>query len=425
MVGALKVSGKPMKAAGSISGQRRRYLWFGVCLAVFAVLFAGFWLPHEERFFHYATRSHGENWDFRVYYAAGHNWALGLDPYASQYEAPTVRSAAKPIRFPHQHTIRFIYPPTLLPAYRWLAHIPYRKARVYWRDLNFILLAAAGIVAVVLERSRRLEVSAALLLAGMVSFPLLYHVRQGNIDMIVAGLATCGFLLYGRLRSWPTAFLLALAIAAKLTPLLILAALVIYYRDLRILLKTAALLAVMVAVSLLFVPLRYYREAARVLFVRSQSMPGAVNQSAMRFLHTVPWAPRYLSLIAFACLFVGLYRLGRRADASTKALRRSGEAPDIRMFALTVLVMLLFTPLAWVWTYVWVIVPMAMLLVGRQRLHGTTGRLILLSAVALMSAPIARHGAVLDSLTMIGGAIALVALVLCCLGVLDSEPRPA
>ena len=391
---------------------RLRYLWFGLALLAFAMIVITFWLPAENRYFDYQTRSHGYNWDFHVYYAAGHDWALGMDPYADQWLSPTVHSAARPIRFKRQQTLRFIYPPTLLPAYRWIAHLPYRKARVDWRDLNFVLLATAAAVAVVFERGRRLEVGATLLLLGALSFPILYHVREGNIDMIVAGLATSGFLLYGRSRSWPSALLFALAAVVKVTPLLVVAALIVYYRDWRFLLKTALLLGAVVALSLVFVPLHYYREAAAVLFLRSQSMPGAVNQSLMRWLHRFPSAPRYVSLAAYACLLGGLAWMGRKAGASAASVGRRGEAPNVCIFALTVFVMLLFTPIAWIWTYVWIIVPAAMLLMGRQRLGSLWARFVLLAAVALMSAPIRpRGGPLLDSLTMIGGTLALGCLV--------------
>jgi hypothetical protein len=389
-----------------------RYLCFCLVLIGVAVYAAAYWLPAEKRYFDYHTRSHGYNWDFRVYYAAGRDWSLGMDPYASQWLSPTVQSAVKPIRFKDQRTLRFIYPPTLLPVYRWIAHLPYRKARVDWRDLNFVVLAAAGLVAVFLERGRRLEVAAALLLLSVLSFPVLYHVREGNIDMIVAGLATSGFLLYGRARSWPSAVLLALAAVTKVTPLLVVVALVVYYRDWRFAAKTALILGAVVGVSLAFVPLHFYREAAAVLFLRSQSMPGAVNQSLMRWLHRFPTAPRYASFAAYACLLGGLAWMGRRAHADARAIAASVEAPDVLVFSLAVLVMLLFTPIAWIWTYVWVIVPAAMLLMGRQRLSTLWARLVLLGGVALMSAPIRpRGGPILDSLTMIGGGVALACLI--------------
>ena len=102
--------------------------------------------------------------------------------------------------------------------------------------------------------------------------------------MIVAGLATSGFLLYGRYRSWPAAILLALAVVTKLTPLLVVAALGAYYRDWRFLAKTLSATVLLLALSLIWVPAHFYDEAAHVLFVRSRSMTGYVNQSAMRLL---------------------------------------------------------------------------------------------------------------------------------------------
>ena len=422
MVGSTKGDGRLRAMAGATGAtapRGARLVLFGVAFALIALLAWHYWLPAAHRYFNYETHSHGANWDFRVYYAAGHNWALGLDPYGSEQQAPTVFTG-EPIRFAYQATIRFIYLPTLLPAYRWLAHLPYRNARHLWLYLNFAVLAAAGVAAVALERGRRLEVTATLLLLSVVSFPLLYHIREGNIDMIVAGLATAGFLLYGRYRSWPSAILLALAVVTKVTPLLVVAALVVYYRDLRFLAKSLAAVGALVGLSLLAVPLRFYSEAAQVLFVRSRSMKGYVNQSAMRLLYNVPWGARIVGAAAFVGLLALLYVLGRRGGADTSRAVTAGEAPDVRVFALTVFVMLLFTPIAWVWTYVWVLVPGAMLLSGRQRLHGVVATGLLGAALVLMSLPITRHPWH-DSLTMIGGGVALLCLLLCCLGLIGND----
>jgi hypothetical protein len=93
--------------------------------------------------------------------------------------------------------------------------------------------------------------------------------------------------------------------------------------------------------------------------------------------------------------------------------------PDVRVLALVVVVMLLFSPIAWIWTYVWMIVPLAMLLMGRQRVRGVAWPLLLVAAI-LMSVPISRQP-VSDSLTMIGGAIAAVLLLVRSLGLLDER----
>ncbi len=414
-------------AGGAPAPLWRRLALLALAIALVVGLGSTVWLPAAHRSFDYHTRTHGWNWDFRVYYAAGRDWSLGIDPYSDQWlPVTTARVGEFPIRFAHQRTLRFIYPPTLLPLYRALAVLPYRTARVLWLGLNAAALAAAAVIALALERGRRLEVGAALLLLGLVSYPLLYHIREGNIDMIVAGLGTSAFLLYGRWRSWPTALLLALAIVTKVTPLLILAALVVYHRDLWLLAKSCAALAVLVGVSLLVMPLRFYDEAAQVLFLRSRGMPTFVNQSAMRLLFHEHTAARLVAAAAVAALLVWLFVLGRRAAAGRRAGAPPGRppAPDVRLFLVVVLVMLLFSPIAWVWTYVWAIVPGAMLLAGRWRLRGAVAWLWLAVSLALMSAPLAHHG-VLDSVTMLGGAVGLAGLLAGYAGVIDVAARPA
>lgn len=95
----------------------------------------------------------------------------------------------------------YIYPPTVLPLLGRLARYDYDWARTAWLALD---------VAVVVSRGRRLEVLTAAVPLTMVSFAFFYHVHEGHIDMIVAGLSISAFLLYPRWGGWPSAALLSM-----------------------------------------------------------------------------------------------------------------------------------------------------------------------------------------------------------------------
>ena len=139
----------------------------------------------------------------------------------------------------------------MLPVFGALARLGYDDARHVWFGITMAFLALSVGVAVAVTPGRRLEVLTAAVLLTMCSYPLLFHVHQGQIDLIVAALSVSAFLLYPRWQGWPAAALMALAILIKVTPVLLLAAMVLYFRDIRFLLKTLACLAAGLALSLL------------------------------------------------------------------------------------------------------------------------------------------------------------------------------
>ncbi len=139
------------------------------------------------------------------------------------------------------------------------------------------------LVGAALAPGRRWVTLGAGLLLLFVSNPVLFHIRQGQVDMIVAGLAVTGYLLYGRLRSWPTAVLLAAAVSIKLTPLVLVLALVAYRRDWRLLVKVALVAAGLWLASLTVVHPRLYVEyLTTVLPAASEGNPFFHNQSLLR-----------------------------------------------------------------------------------------------------------------------------------------------
>ncbi len=229
---------------------------------------------------------HVPNYDFFQYYAGGHNWNMGLDPYLNH---PNVPGAIEHPRFDTHQISGFIYPPTLLPVYGALAHYSYNDARRAWLAITLSAFALLVAVAVWVTPGRRLEVLGVSLLLTVASYPFIYHVHNGQADLLSAALAVSGFLLYPRWRGWPSAALLALAIATKVTPVLLLAVMVVYFRDWRLAVKALVCGLVLFAGSLAWVHIGLYRE---FLFTTLPSIavsdPSQFNQTVLRFWWKYP-----------------------------------------------------------------------------------------------------------------------------------------
>jgi Glycosyltransferase family 87 len=393
-----------------------------VLVAAAIVLLAVYWVPTVRRYYDYPqpvqTGELVPQYDFFQYYAGGHNWRVGLDPYLNYHG---VKGA---ILFPRSLSISgYIYPPTFLPLYGLLSRASYDVARALWLALSLAVLGASLVAGVMLARGRRLVTLSLGLFFFAASNPLLFHIRQGQIDMIVAGLAVTGFLLYGRARSLPSAVLLAAAILLKVTPLVLVLAMAAYYRDWRLLAKTALAGIALVAVSLVVVhPHLYVVYVQHVLPQVSEGNPFFHNQSLLRAWSYLGSFVKFASLTAYALIVaaaavVGGENLREPTPSGTRAARRpwahdpcaSGagllHSRDLQLLLLVVTAVLLFTPLSWRMAYVWVLVPMTMALAAAPW-RGRPWQLGLVAAGAvLMCLPVWDH-AVLDSLNIIGAGLA-------------------
>jgi hypothetical protein len=394
-------------AAGLLSGRTICIL----LLLLAALLAVNFWVPIIHSTFDDTASGVGvPQHDFYQYFAGGHNWDLGLDPYLNH---PGDAQAIHNPRLHFPNISGYIYPPTVLPLMGALAHYPYDAARTIWLALNagfFALLIAA---AVFVSTGRRLEVLTACVLLTLVSFPFLYHVHEGQIDMIVAALTISAFLLYPRWHGWPSAALLAVAIATKVSPVLILAVMVAYFRDWRFLLKTLACGAAAFAVSLAFVDFALYREyVVKILPTIAGSDPSRYNQTPLRFWYQYPNVVRVASLLGDAATVFLAWVAGRNSGRLSDGDRLVDTGTERNaVLLLAVLLMLLFSPLAWQMAYVWPIVPAALLLVapspgGRQK------AVLLLGFAAVLLGMRTWPYRVLDMTNIIGCGVGAICLLL-------------
>ena len=399
----------PALAGPQLAWPNRRMLCV-ILLLLAAVLGANFWVGIIRNTFNDRSSAVGvPQHDFFQYYAGGHNWDLGVDPYVNHPSDSRVMHQPRP-NYPQ--ISGYIYPPALLPLFGALAKMSYDDARTVWLALNVSAFALMALVAVAVSKRRRLEVFTAAVLLTMVSFAFFYHVHEGQIDMIIAALSISGFLLYPRWKGWPSAVLLAVAVAMKVSPVLLVAVIVLYFRDWRFLLKVLACGLVIFLGSLVFVDVGLYREyVTRILPTIAGSDSSPFNQTPLRFWWKYPTAVKIGSFVGYAALLFLTWVAGR----NSRRVADSDRRVDLRternsVLLLAVVLMLLFSPLAWQMAYVWVIVPLALVLTAAPPRGKEWAVLVLAAGAALLSMRMWPYR-VLDMTNMIGAVVTALCLM--------------
>ena len=401
---------KPVPSQAGLGWPNRRMICI-ILLILAAVLGANFWVGIIHNTFNDASSGLGvPQHDFFQYYAGGHNWQVGVDPYINHPDDPRVIHQP---RMNYPQISGYIYPPTLLPLFGALAKMDYNDARTVWLALNVSTFALMALVAVAVSKGRRLEVFTAAVLLTMVSFAFFYHVHEGQIDMIIAALSISGFLLYPRWKGWPSAALLAVAVAMKVSPILLVAVIVLYFRDWRFLLKVLVCGLVIFLGSLAFVDVGLYREyVTRILPTIAGSDSSPFNQTPLRFWSKYPTVVKIGSFLGYAALLFLAWVAGRNSRRVADSERRVDLRTERNsILLLAVVLMLLFSPLAWQMAYVWVIVPLALVLTAAPPRGKEFAVLVLALAAALLEMRMWPHR-VLDMTNIVGAAVAAVCLML-------------
>ena len=187
---------------------------------------------------------------------------------------------------------------------------------------------------------------------------------------------------------------------------------VVYFRDWRFLLKTLACGVVVVAVSLAVVDFSLYREFVTSILPKiAGSDPSPYNQTPLRFWSRYPLAVKLGSALGYAALIFLTWVVGRNsqrlADADRPVDRRTERNAVLLM---AVLLMLLFSPLSWMMAYVWVIVPLALVLTSPPPRGKEWALVVLAAAAALLSLRMWPYR-VLDMTNIIGAALAALCLI--------------
>lgn len=364
---------------------------------VLAAVVWNYWLPAAEDFYNKVTNQGlPPNIDFLAYYTAGQRFNGGSNPYYYGEDVPGSALISE-----------YIYPPTFLPLYGALARLPYNTARGVWLALYFAAyLAAFALLAGALPRLRRgvfILLGAALTSA---SYPLLFHIRNGQADMLVIALVLAGYALSRRGQRFLPALLLALAVLLKVSPLFLLITYVLYQRNWRFGAYTLLITTALGLLSLLVVPASYYRDyLVYILPVVSSGTGSYLNQSLLKYLAGSP--PLAQAVSAGGLLLFALFAawLGRKAPAQPASFTA------LAVFTLNLLVILIFQGKAWSMAYVWTILPAALVLT--HLLEGRFPRWVLpaagLGALLLVSKVYGYRP--LDSLNLFG-ALLMSALLL-------------
>ena len=166
------------------------------------------------------------------------------------------------------------------------------------------------------------------------------------------------------------------------------------------------------AISLAFVDFSLYRECAfKILPTIAGSDSSPYNQTPLRFWWRYPLAVKIASALGYSALIFLAWVAGRNTRRLPEADRRVDAGTERNaLLLMAVLLMLLFSPLAWQMAYVWVIVPLALVLVSPPP-RGKEWVLLVLGAAAVLLSMRMWPYRGLDMTNMIGGAVAALCLM--------------
>jgi|SRR5208282_6079001 len=281
---------------------------------------------------------------FGAYYAAGQYWLTGRNPYVG---------------------LGFVYPPASLPFFGLFGLLNFNVAAPLWAvvSLSVFVLAFLAILLTLKGRERALFLSIGILLF-LTSFPYQQELLFNQINLLVASISILSLVSQKIGRKFSSSLLLSAATLLKGPPILLLIYFVLFRRDLRYLAYFSISTVGMVGLSLLAVPVNlyqyYFTHIATSLSVASTASAGT-NQSVLGYMSNV--GLRYLTpIVSLAC--VGLFAFFA-FYVSSKKFPYTPDKQNIRadaMFLMNILVMLLFVSRAWIQDYVWVILPLALVL---------------------------------------------------------------
>ena len=169
----------------------------------------------------------------------------------------------------------------------------------------------------------------------------------------------------------------------------------------------------MFAVSLAFVDLALYREyVSDILPAISGSDPSPSTRRRSASGAKYPTVVKLGSALGYAALLFLVWVTGRNSRRLPQAERRVDLRTERNaVLLLAVVLMLLFSPLAWQMAYVWVIVPLALVLTAPPPRGKEWAVLVIAVGAALLSMRMWPYR-VLDMTNIIGGAVTALGLML-------------
>jgi hypothetical protein len=259
------------------------------------------------------------------------------------------------------------------------------------------------------------------------SHPLLFHIRQGQVDLYVSALIMLAFISYQRSNRLLTGLSLSLAFLIKVNPILLLLTFIIYFKDIKVLLYFLASCLTIVLASFLFLPPRFYSEYfLHILPTVSEGSAYIYNQSLFRLFYSwqVQLEPEVLSgvqsqlgivngmltVLLIAVVPGSLFFLARRiVNTAGRLPEWMASEYETTIFFINILAILLFTSRSWHMVFVWAILPMSRLMVGFLEKANVWFALLTGLSFTMINAAIYEEP-VLDSLNMIGSLFAFILL---------------
>jgi hypothetical protein len=385
------------------------HLQRGILLVLIVVVLIAawnYWLPTVEDYFNMQTKPpYPPNVDFLAYYRAGERFELGQDPYYWGTPDPEEGNYSD-----------FLYPPTFLPFFSLLARLDYDPSRLIWLGLNSLCFLAAFLsLTMAMEREKRLVflTFGSLLVVG--SYPILLHIRNGQSDLLVIGLVLIGVSAYWRGRRWVAALFFALSTLLKVSPVLFLVTFAVFMTDLAFLtIFTGLVLGIVLLSFTLVPPSLYWGYLQSVLPEVSSGTAYWLNQSLLKFFGDTPLLARGISAAGFLAFTLFAWWLRSRFDHKQRLPGDpigSGQFVPEAVFLMNLLVILIFAGKAWSMTYVWTILPSALLLTELVYRRARRWYFALIGAgVVLMTSKVYGY-VLLDSLNLVGSILVLCGLV--------------
>jgi len=143
--------------------------------------------------------------DFSVYYQGVQNFLSRQNPYMNSQPE------------------KYIYPPSSLVFLAPIGWLPYRLAEDVWTLISFVSVMIA-IIVLFKSLNKKKSLIIFLMVFGffMLSFPAKFTLGMGQINMFILLLISLSFYFFRRKRSYLSGIFLAIALAIKLTPIVLL-----------------------------------------------------------------------------------------------------------------------------------------------------------------------------------------------------------
>ncbi len=322
-----------------------------------------------------------KNVDFFVFYTTGKKFMRGDDPYffgQANQENPVISD--------------YHYSPVFLPLFSLFARLEYDQARTLWLVLYGLgYLTIMGIMVYGMPSDWSFPFLIAGLSITLLSSPLLGHILTGQTDIFVIVLILGSFMAYAARHRFTSVLLLAIGTVLKISPFFLLIYFVLFLRDFRYLLLYLATMVAIVAASLFYVPFSYYPEYVfSVLGEVTKGTGMILSQSLVSYFSFSPFLTRLISICGIGALAAFDWLIGR----SFSAVERQPGLPLTNdhfrsevVFLLNLCWVLIFHAGAWPYTYVWLILPSAWLLVGliRKRVKPVYLAVIALGILLIMA----------------------------------------